>query len=461
MDNSATIPSFLNRFTEHVNAEKIFSAGDHLLVAVSGGLDSVVLCDAVNRLGYTFSMAHCNFKLRGAESERDETFVKQLAEQYKVQVHIRSFDTATFAAENKCSIQEAARQLRYDWFAELIRDFKDRSGTKKMRLLTAHHLDDNIETLLMNFFKGTGIAGLRAMQPATEKVARPLLWARKQVLEDYARLAGLQWVEDSSNLEDKYSRNYFRHQLIPLVEKIYPQAMDNLTDNLDRFRDIEKLYQLSVDRLVSKMIVNKGDEMHIPVEKLRLVPAVKTLLFEIIRPFGFHPAQLNEVLKLLDSQTGKYVHSPTHRILKNRNWLIISKMISSDPGISLLEEIPSSVKFPAGIIDIREVSPSEKDILSSGENTAYVDATDIRLPLILRKWKTGDYFYPLGMRKKKKISRFLIDQKKSKIEKENTWVIESDKRILWVVGQRIDDRYKITSASKPCYKFVFKPAPKG
>jgi tRNA(Ile)-lysidine synthase len=443
-----------------VKAEKIFSAGDQLLVAVSGGLDSVVLCDVLSRLGYTFSMAHCNFKLRGEESERDEAFVKQLAAQYKVPMHLHSFDTATFAAENKCSIQEAARQLRYDWFAELIRDFNDRSGAKKIRLLTAHHLDDNIETLLMNFFKGTGIAGLRAMQPVTEKVARPLLWARKQVLEVYALQAGLQWVEDSSNLEDKYARNYFRHQLIPLVEKIYPQAMDNLTDNLDRFRDIEKLYQLSVDRLVRQMIVHKGDEMHIPVEKLRLAPAVKTLLFEIIRPYGFHPAQLNEVLKLLDSQTGKYVHSPTHRILKNRNWLIISKMVPSESGIFLLEEIPSSVNFPAGIIDISEGSPSEKDLISSGDQKAYVDATDIRFPLILRKWKTGDYFYPLGMRKKKKIARFLIDQKRSKIEKENTWVIESDKRILWVVGQRIDDRFKFSSASRTCYKFVFEPAAK-
>lgn len=461
MDNSTTIQSFLNRFSEYVNAEKIFSAGDHLLVAVSGGLDSVVLCDVVNRLGYTFSMAHCNFKLRGTESERDEAFVKQLAEQYKVPFHIHSFDTANFAAENKCSIQEAARQLRYDWFSELIRDFNDRSGFKKMRLLTAHHLDDNIETLLMNFFKGTGIAGLRAMQPATEKVARPLLWARKQALEDYARLAGLQWVEDSSNLEDKYSRNYFRHQLIPLVEKIYPQAMDNLTDNLERFRDIEKLYQLSVDRLVTHMIVHKGDELHVPVEKLRLAPAVKTLLFEIIRPFGFHPAQLNEVLKLLDSQTGKYVHSQTHRILKNRNWLIISKMEPSDAGIFLLEEIPSLVKFLAGIIGISEGSPSEKDILSSGDNKAWLDATEIRLPLILRRWKTGDYFYPMGMRKKKKISRFLIDQKKSKIEKENTWVIESDKRILWIVGQRIDDRFKFSATSKTCYKLVFEPVSEG
>jgi tRNA(Ile)-lysidine synthase len=444
-----------------VRTEKIFSDADHLLVAVSGGLDSVVLCDAVNQLGYTFSMAHCNFKLRGAESERDEAFVKQLAEQYKVPVHIRSFDTASFAAQNKCSIQEAARQLRYTWFAELIHDFNDRSGNKKMRLLTAHHLDDNIETLLMNFFKGTGIAGLRAMQPATEKVARPLLWARKQVLEDYARLTGLQWVEDSSNLEDKYARNYFRHQLIPLVEKIYPQVMDNLTDNLDRFRDIEKLYQLSVDRLVRQMIVVKGDEMHIPVEKLRLAQAVKTLLFEIIRPYGFHPAQLNEVLKLLDSQTGKYVLSQTHRILKNRNWLIISKMVPTESGIFLFEEIPSSVKFPAGIIDISQGSPSEVDILSSGDNNAWLDATEIHLPLILRKWKTGDYFYPLGMRKKKKISRFLIDRKRSKIEKENTWVIESDKRIIWVVGQRIDDRFKFSSASKKCYMFFFEPASKG
>ncbi len=421
--------------------------GDHLLLAVSGGLDSVVLTDVVHKLGYTYSIAHCNFSLRGDESNRDEAFVKQLASHYQVPFFVKTFDTAGYAATNKCSIQEAARQLRYNWFETIIKEQGLLNRSRKFRLLTAHHLDDNIETLLMNFFKGTGIAGLRGMLPLTEKVVRPLLFARRADLENYATATGLSWVEDSSNLEDKYSRNYFRHQVIPLVEKVYPQAIHNLADNLERFRDIEKLYQLSIDRVTKSLIFIKDNEIHIPVEKLRLSPAVKTIIFEIIRPFDFSAPQADEVLKLLDSQTGKYVLSGTHRILKNRNWLIISPITEAEKSLYLVEDIPSEIFFPAGRLSIRESAPGEKDIQQAGNLVAYLDASELTFPLIVRKWRTGDYFYPLGMRKKKKIARFLIDLKKSKGEKEKTWVVESGKRIIWIVGLRLDDRFKILPSS--------------
>jgi tRNA(Ile)-lysidine synthase len=325
---------------------------------------------------------------------------------------------------------------------------------RNIRLLTAHHLDDNIETLLMNFFKGTGIAGLRGMLPSTEKVKRPFLFAKRLEIEQYAASVGLNWVEDSSNLEDKYSRNFFRHQVIPLVEKIFPQAIENLSDNLGRFRDIEKIYLLSVEQMVKKLVIPRGKELHIPVEKLRLSIAARTLVYEIISRYGFHANHVEEVMKLLDSQTGKYVSSATHRIIKNRNWLIIALNQTSSSGIFLLEEIPSSLIFQGGKINLSITHPSEVEVLYSGNGVAYLNAVDIRFPLILRKWKTGDYFYPLGMRKKKKISRFLIDLKKSKIDKENTWVLESDKRIVWVVGERLDDRFKWTPAAKIVFRIV-------
>ena len=454
MNNVNTMQSFLNRVKDFVAVEKLFSAGDHLLLAVSGGLDSVVLCDVVHRLGCAFSIAHCNFKLREEESERDEVFVRRLAEQYNVKFFCKAFDTIGYAEQNKCSIQEAARQLRYEWFGIIMDKYSLFECNRKIRLLTAHHLDDNIETLLMNFFKGTGIAGLRGMSPSTEKVKRPFLFAKRLEIEKYAVSVGLNWVEDSSNLEDKYSRNFFRHQVIPLVEKIFPQAIENLSDNLGRFRDIEKIYLLSVEQMVKKLVILKGEELHIPVEKLRLSIAGRTLVYEIISRYGFHANQVDEVMKLIDSQTGKYVSSATHRIIKNRNWLIIALNQTSSSGIFLMEEVPSSLIFQGGKINLNISHPSEAEVLSSGKGVAYLNAVDIRFPLILRKWKTGDYFYPLGMRKKKKISRFLIDLKKSKIEKENTWVLESDKRIVWVAGERLDDRFKWTPAAKIVFRIV-------
>jgi len=457
VDKTKTIEAFLERFKLFVKEEKLFSSGDHLLLAVSGGLDSVVLTDILYTLGYTFSIAHCNFNLRGDESNRDEDFVKQLANDYDVPYYVKTFDTAGYAVTNKCSIQEAARQLRYNWFETIINEQVLDKSTRKMRLLTAHHLDDNLETMLMNFFKGTGIAGMRGMLPFTENVARPLLFARRNDLENYASFKVLKWVEDSSNLEDKYSRNYVRHQLIPLVEKLYPQALNNLADNLDRFRDIEKLYQLSVDRLTKSLIVQKGDEVHIPVEKIRLSPASKTIVFEIIRRFGFSAPQSDEVIKLLDSQTGKYILSGTHRILKNRNWLIISPIEQSEKSAYIMEEIPAEINFPNGRLSIRESTPGDKEIIQADNMIPFLDASDIVFPLILRKWKTGDYFYPLGMRKKKKIARFLIDLKKSKGEKENTWVLESGKRIIWIVGLRIDDRFKIMPSSSVIYRMELLP----
>ncbi|MGL6269250.1 MAG: tRNA lysidine(34) synthetase TilS, partial [Chitinophagaceae bacterium] len=402
MDKTKTIEAFLERCKLFVNEEKLFSSGDPLLLAVSGGLDSVVLTDIIYTLGYTFSIAHCNFNLRGEESERDQDFVKQLSKHYHVPYYVETFDTAGFAFTNKCSIQEAARHLRYNWFESIINKQVLDKGMRKMRLLTAHHLDDNLETMLMNFFKGTGIAGMRGILPFTENVARPLLFARRNDLENYASFKGLKWVEDSSNLEDKYSRNYVRHQLIPLVEKLYPQALDNLADNLDRFRDIEKLYQLSVDRLTKGLIVQKGDEVHIPVEKIRLSPAIKTIVFEIIRRFGFSAPQSDEVLKLLDSQTGKYILSRTHRILKNRNWLIISAIEQSEKSVCIIEEMPAEINFPMGRLSLSAAKPMDKEFKQEDNSIAFLDASEIAFPLILRKWKTGDYFYPLGMRKKKK-----------------------------------------------------------
>ena len=448
--------NILEKFKEYIKQQNLFHPKDKLLLAVSGGVDSIVLCELCKQAGYDFIIAHCNFKLRGEESERDEAFVKQLGQKYEVEVLVKKFDTQKYADENKLSIQVAARELRYNWFTELLTkmkaDFNPEVSNSPFRglggvLLTAHHANDNIETLLMNFFKGTGINGLHGILPKQGNIIRPLLFARKEELSEFALANNLNFVEDSSNASDKYTRNYFRNQLIPDLQKVFPQVEDNLMNNIQRFREIEIIYQQSISLTKKKLLEAKGSEIHIPVLKLLKTAALNTIVYEIIKDYGFTAHQAEEVITLLKADTGKYIRSATHRIIKNRNWLIIAPNKTIEAENIFIEEKDKQVEFQQGKINI-EVLSTQNSKLKTQNHIAQLNAAEIKFPLLLRKWKPGDYFYPLGMQKKKKLSRFFIDQKLSLIQKEKTWVIEMDKKIIWVVGLRIDDRFKITDNTK-------------
>jgi len=463
--------NLLQCFREFISKEDLFSPKDTLLLAVSGGIDSVVLCELCEQAGYHFIIAHCNFQLRGQESERDELFVRGLAEKYKKTILVRKFETAQYAASNKVSIQVAARELRYAWFDEIVNreasdvnretsdirhqtsdfqpptsDLSSHVSRLSSHVLTAHHLDDNIETMLMNFFKGSGIAGLRGMLPKQGKIVRPLLFAKKETIQQFADVHKLAWVEDSSNQSDKYTRNYFRNQLIPLVKNSYPEATQNLAGNLQRFRDIEVLYHQAIDLHKKKLLQYKGKEVHIPVLKLQKTAPLISVVYEIIKEYNFTPDQSDEVPALLESETGRYIQSATHRIIKNRQWLIIAP-VENKEAFNILIEMPGKLEFEMGNLELVLVPALQAKIPTTAA-MAFLDAGKIKFPLLLRKWKTGDYFYPLGMRKKKKLSRFFIDQKLSKTDKEKVWVLEMDKKIIWIVGHRIDDRFKITDSTK-------------
>ena len=456
-------------FKDFIAKERLFSAGDRLLLAVSGGLDSVVLCALMDRAGLNVEIAHCNFQLRGAESERDEAFVRQLGKRYGREVLIERFDTNAYAASRKISIQVAARELRYQWFHQII----DSWAQPAAFIITAHHLDDNIETLLMNFFKGTGITGLRAMLPRQGRILRPLLFASRADLEQFAGDQGLTWVEDSSNRSDKYTRNYFRHQVIPLVQQVYPAALFNLADNIGRFREIELIYRQAIEHQKKKLLEYKGSEIHIPALKLKRTEPLPTLVHEIITPFGFSPQQAAAVIGLLDSASGKYVLSATHRILKNRNWLIISPRNTPEAATILIEAGDTEITYAQGTLRLQQLpleppspqplspqsfppqslSPSRIPAAALAKTSiAWLDAAHVEFPLLLRKWQSGDYFYPLGMRKKKKLARFFIDNKLSLAAKEKIWVVEMNKKIIWIVGLRIDDRFRITPQTRQVLK---------
>ncbi len=443
----------LEKFKQYIQKENLFQPKDRLLLAVSGGVDSVVLCELCKQAGYDFVIAHCNFKLRGAESERDESFVRSLAEKYAVQFFVKTFDTIEYATATKKSIEEAARDLRYEWFHSFLAEKKLIPAIGESTLaaslqvnyiLTAHHADDNIETVLMNFFRGTGITGLRGILPKHGQLVRPLLFARRSELEAYVNQQQLQFVTDHTNLENDYTRNYFRNIIIPLVSERFPNATGNVLKNIRRFRETDDLYQQAVRLHKKKLLEFKGAEVHIPVLKLLKTVPLATVLYEIIKDYGFTAHQTDEVVTLLKSETGKYIQSATHRVIKNRNWLIISPCQSEEAQHILIEATDKIISFKQGRIKIEKQSLLNID---QSALVAQLDAAAINFPLLLRKWKQGDYFYPLGMQKKKKLSRFLIDQKCSLTQKENTWVIEMDKKIIWVVGLRIDDRFKITPAT--------------
>ncbi len=421
----------------------------HLLVAVSGGVDSVALTDLIHHAGFKFTIAHCNFQLRGEESDRDEAFVRKLGEKYGVEVLVKQFNTIQYAEANNLGIQEAARNLRYEWFHELL---NSKPKTTNPKLVTAHHADDNVETVLFNILRGTGMNGLHGILPEQNKTIRPLLFAKREGILAYAQQHQLEWVEDSSNASSRYTRNYIRHEVLPLLKQIFPAVTDNINHSIERWREGEELYEQAIALHKRKLCEVKENEVHISVLKLQQSSPLKTITFEIIKDFGFTPAQTGEVLSLLQSESGKYVASSSHRIIRNRNWLIIAPNQSVQATNILIEEGEKKITFSEGILTLEQPVNCQP---SSVNSIATLDATEIKFPLLLRKWKQGDYFYPLGMRKKKKVSRFLIDQKVSLIDKEKIWVVESNKKILWIVGLRLDDRFKITDKTKQVLKLSF------
>lgn len=451
----------LNDFKAYTEKEALFQQGDILLLAVSGGIDSVVLCEICYLLNHRFAIAHCNFQLRGEESEKDEAFVRELAQKYAVPIWVKKFETEVYAQENKTSMQVAARTLRYDWFNELLENSVAEKENRLAYIVTAHHSDDNIETVLMNFFKGTGITGMRGMLPKTGRLIRPLLFSAKKDLLAFAKEYQLAYREDSSNASDKYSRNYIRHQVVPLMEKLYPGANDKMVANINRFRDIEILYTQAIAVHKKSLLEYRNNEVYIPLLKLLKTDPLASVVYEITKDYGFSSAQVEEIISILHADTGKFILSATHRILKNRNWLIISTLQAQQSTITVIEKDIAQVSFEQGTLRFHQKNVSAnsgKPVFSTSPAIATFDLKEIQFPLLLRKWKTGDYFYPLGMTKKKKLSRFFIDQKLSLADKEKVWVLEMNKKIIWIINYRIDDRFKLTANTKEIIEIAFDAA---
>jgi tRNA(Ile)-lysidine synthase len=427
-----------------VSAEKLWLNKDHLFLACSGGVDSVVLAHLLHVAGFSFELLHCNFNLRGEESMRDESFVRKLAEELNASVFVKSFDTKAEMALMGMGVQEAARKLRYDWFSTMINSKKE-EGVNAL-LLTAHHLNDQAETIAMNFFRGTGIAGMHGMSNKINHVVRPLLSiSRKEILE-FASLHSITWAEDSSNDDVHYTRNLFRHDILPAVKKVFPAVETNLIANAKRFTEIEFLYRKQVEKIKGGLLEKNTAGWKIPVKKLMLTVPLDTIMFELFNPFGFSADQCIEIKKLFVASSGKSMQSGSHRVLKNRDWLLIDELNIVENQLFVIEKDENLISYRNSVLKFSYLSSikySDSDL-----NHAWIDSNKISFPLILRPWKAGDYFYPLGMQKKKKVSKYMTDIKMSKFEKEQQWVLESDKKIIWVVGRRIDDRFKVKPTTK-------------
>ncbi len=431
----------INQFQDFIESNQLFSKNVPVLLAVSGGIDSVVLVNLFKTINQPFAITHCNFQLRGIESEKDEQFVKELASTLKVECFTERFSTKEVAKDEKISIQMAARQIRYNWFEEV----RKKNGFHF--IATAHHKDDSIETVLMNLIKGTGIRGLHGILPKQGKIIRPLLFSSKKEIRKYAEENKISFREDSSNRKSDYQRNFIRHKIIPILEEINPSFKESFDSSIKHFQDTEILYDFSITNFKKKLLNQEGSGFSIDIPSLINTPAPKTILFELLKSFGFEEKTIEKIFYSLISESGKEFLSNTHRIIKDRKKLFILEKEVSASIIYLIEEKKSQIiPILEGDIEIKIKKASSRNRTGLIE----LDADKIQFPLFLRQWKAGDYFYPAGMKmKKKKLSNFFVDLKLPIHLKEKQLILQDKTdKIICVVGLRGDERFAITNSTK-------------
>ncbi len=428
-------------FKTHISNNLAFLKNSKLLIAVSGGLDSVVLTHLCYNMGLDIALAHCNFKLRGAESDNDEIFVSQLAKQLKLRLCVKQWDTKAYATKNKLSIQVAARELRYNWFKALTEQFDFNY------VLTAHHTDDNLETFLINLSRGTGIEGLTGIPLINKHIVRPLLPFTKNDIDNYAAAQNISYREDSSNNTTKYLRNKLRHDVIPILKEINPKILDNFSKTQSYLQDSKIIIEDRVLNLRDEITtVVSETEIHFDIKKIKQLNTIKPYLYQLFKTYGF--TEWDNVYNLLDAQSGKQLITKTHSLLKNREVLILSKISLKVPQCIPILETDTELQTPLGRLCITEVKYST--IPKHNTSSIYIDKAQLKFPLVIRQWQKGDYFYPLGMTGKKKLSHYFKDEKIALIHKQKIWLLCSDNKIIWIINKRQDRRFKVTEHTKTC-----------
>jgi len=432
----------IKKFEKYYNEERLFSKTDKILLAVSGGRDSVAMVYLFYQAQLNFGIAHCNFKLRGKESDKDEQYVCDLAKKLNIPFYTKSFHTKTYAKKNKQSTQMAARELRYTWFAEI----KEKNNYQY--IATAHHKNDVAETLLINLTKGTGLSGLHGIKSKVGDVIRPLLCFNRSEINGFVEENKLTFREDKSNAKTKYVRNKIRHKVIPELEKINPSFVETIFNETQHFNELEQLLEAKINedkKLCWKVL--KDGTIEIEIDKLLNLKPLRTYLYYFLKPYGFNDEDVVDVINSLNKQSGKQFYSSTHQLIKDRTKLILTEIKANDKQEFILEKMDDFNTLPF-VLNVQLVPKEQLKTIKKDKKIAYLNAEKITFPLVVRKWKKGDKFKPFGMKGTKKISDFFIDEKFSLVEKENTWILAATNKIIWLIGYRIDDDFKISEKTK-------------
>lgn len=442
----------IEEFKAFIKNQSLFYSGDKLMLAVSGGIDSVVLVDLCYRAGYSFAIAHCNFMLRSKDSDADEAFVRSLAEKYGVACFVKKFNTMQASQQQRDSVQMAARRLRYKWFTELLQQ------EEYQYVATAHHKNDVFETMLFNLCKGTGIAGLHGIPLKAGQVIRPLLFTERNTIENYAQQYALAWREDSSNISRKYARNLIRLEVMPKLLQINPALLSTLDTTLERLYFTEKVLQQYAKEVKERSIEKRGKDIYLLLSVLQSIEAMPVILAEILKPYGFNYDQSKTIATQIHDtsrdQVGNTFHSENYTLNLDRKHLIISPSRERETRVYYLEQSEEELKVNQHFVLKCKTQDARHYHINADPKIAALDLDKLRFPLQVRSWQAGDWFQPLGMKGKKKLSDFMIDHKIPLNLKDRVYVLTSGEAIVWVMGYRIDDRFKITKATKQVFQII-------
>ena len=428
-----------NKIQNYIIEKSLFSKENKLILGISGGADSVCLMHLLLELDYNFELAHCNFNLRGDESNEDEIFVRKLAKEYQLELHVKHFDTQNYANENKVSVQMAARDLRYAWFYDLL------LSENAKYIAIAHHANDDIETFFINLVRGSGLKGLLGIKAKIDSIVRPLMAVSRAEIEQFLKKNDISFREDSSNTSLKYLRNKIRHELMPLLTEMNPSIQKTISDEIKVLEGVAEVYYKQIEWVKKEMIQNEEATIQLKISDLLALKPINNYLYELLKPYGF--STIDRIVESLKGQSGKQFLSSTHKLLVDREFIFISELDIKQNELIIIQETTNSIKSPIHLNFSKSDNIKWKDDLSS----AQVDFEKLQFPLTLRKWKDGDKFIPLGMKTFKKLSDFFIDNKFSLLDKNKQWLLCSGKDVVWVVGHRIDNRYKLESKTKKVY----------
>lgn len=434
----------LEQFKSYLKNKLFLSKNDKVLLAVSGGKDSVVMLDLFARCAYKIAVAHCNFHLRGTESMLDEQLTEKLTQKYKVPYYKIDFDTYAYAEKKRISIEMAARELRYNWFEKI------RQENAYDYIATAHHSDDVVESFFLNLARGTGIRGLSGIKAKSNRIIRSLLFTNRNQIEEYIQKNELKYREDSSNKDIRFKRNKLRHDIIPQFAEINSAYKENILKSIDLLNITNDILQEKITEIRTEICSEKDIHVFFDIKKISTLKHRAFYLFELLAPYGFNATQVEDIINSLNGISGKTFFSDKYQIVKDRAYLILSPIDDKNKYdiIHFSENELMLMINPSTALNIEYKQISKDFRIPTSNKIAALDKDKLKFPLTIRPWKNGDYFYPLGMNQKKKLSDFFIDKKIPTIKKRNILVLISGNDIVWVIGYRIDNRYKIHPDTK-------------